>query len=130
MATDLTSWFGPNITVHRQPYITENQINGFPSAHGVTIMQLGTRGAPLIIRGRLYATGANYEASRANLDDWIYDIETLLWSGPGYYYYKGSYYNDLQFLRMELIPGAGGRVYHFDSNWVFVDFVMYGHILI
>jgi hypothetical protein len=127
---DLTTIFGNEIKVFRQPRLAENQMTGFPGAHGVTAMNLGTRGSPITITGRLSASGANYDASRINLQAWIDDIESYLSIPADDYSFKGEIFENLQFLRFELVPDGEGKVFHFDSNYVFCSFVMHGHILI
>jgi hypothetical protein len=130
MATDLTTIFGYEIKVYRQPRLAEIQFVGFPGADGVTGMNLGTRGSPFTITGRLSATGNTYDLSRANLDDWISDIEALLWQPAADYSFRGQTWQNLQFVRFELVPDGDGKVYHFDGEYVFVFFVMHGHLLI
>lgn len=130
MSTDLNNVFGYDITAHRQPRITEHQIVGYPGAHGVTDMFLGSRGSPFVISGRLAASGANYDAARAALDAWLEDLEALQYQPAASYTYRGKTFQYLQFLRFELVPDSAGKVYHFSNSYVFVFFVMHAHILI
>jgi hypothetical protein len=127
---DLNNIFGYEIKVYRQPRLAENQMTGFPGAHGVTAMNLGTRGSPITITGRLSATGANYDASRVNLQAWIDDIESYLSIPAADYSFRGQIFNNVQFLRFELVPDGQGLAFHFTSNYVFCFFVMHGHLLI
>jgi len=127
--SDLNNLFGFEIKAHRQPRIAEIQFVGYPGAHGVTSMHLGTRGSPFVISGRLSATGSDYNHSRANLDAWIAQLESLLWAEAADYTYRGQTFQNLQFIRLELIPDGQGKVYHFTSTDVLVDFIMHGHIL-
>jgi len=128
-ATALTTLFGTEIKVFAQPRLVEIQFAGFPGAHGVTGMNLGTRGKPLTITGRLSYSGSGYDNSRELLDGLIANIEALLWADAADYTYHGQTYEQVQFTHLELVPDGGGKVYHMTSSSVFVNFIMHGHIL-
>jgi hypothetical protein len=131
MPTVLTSIFGTEINVFNQPRLAEIAFVGFPGAHGVVGMNLGTRGMPFVITGKLRGTGANYDASRKDVDEWISQIETLLLpeTGAQDYTYHGTTYSQVQFTKFDLIPDGQGKLYHMTSSEVIVNFIMRGHIL-
>jgi len=129
MAIALTTLFGYEIKVSAQPRLAEIQFVGYPGAHGVTGMNLGTRGKALTITGRLSYAGSSYNDSRTHLDALLAIIEALLWTDAADYTYCGQTYEQLQFVRFELIPDGEGKVYHMTSLKVFVNFIMHGHIL-
>lgn len=127
--TALTTLFGTEIKVFAQPRLVEIQFVGFPGAHGVAGMNLGTRGKPLVITGTLRYSGSGYDNSRTLLDAWIAAIEALLWAEAADYTYHGQTYEQVQFVRFELIPDGQGKAYHMTANSVFVNFIIHGHIL-
>ena len=129
MSIALTTKFGYEIKVFTQPYLVEIQFVGFPGAHGVTGMNLGTRGKPLVITGKLRYAGSSYDNSRENLDAWIATIEALLWTDAADYTYHGQIYEQVQFTHFELVPDGEGKVYHMTASCVFVNFIIHGHIL-
>jgi hypothetical protein len=129
MATALTSLFGSEIKVFAQPRLAEIQFVGYPGAHGVTGMNLGTRGKPLVITGTLRYAGSGYDDSREHLDALIAVIEALLSAEAADYTYHGQTYEQVQFVRFELVPGGQGKVYHMTADCVLVNFIMHGHIL-
>ncbi|MGD0077031.1 MAG: hypothetical protein ABSB91_00235 [Sedimentisphaerales bacterium] len=130
MATALTTAFGFEINVSDQPRIAEIQFVGFPGAHGVTSMHLGTRGRPFKITGKLATTGNGFDAALANLKTWIAELELLTYSPAADYTYHGQTFSNLQFIKLDIIADGSGRQYHFTSANVFCNFVMHGHILI
>ena len=129
MSTALTTTFGSEIKVFTQPRLVETQFTGFPGGHGVTGMNLGTRGRVLVITGTLRYAGNSYDNSRAGLDAWIADIEALLSTVAADYTYCGQTYEQVQFVNFQLIPDGQGKAYHMTASGVFVNFVMHGHIL-
>ena len=117
------------IKVFTQPRLAEIQFVGFPGAHGVAAMNLGTRGKPLLMTGRLYYSGNSYDTSRAGLDAMLAGIEALLWADAADYTYHGKTYENVQFTHFELVPDGEGKAYHMTSSSVFVNFIMHGHLL-
>lgn len=129
MATALIDLFGTEIKVFAQPRLVETQFVGFPGAHGVVAMNLGTRGKPIIITGTLREAGNSYDTSRKNLDDWITDIEALLWAEAADYTYHGQTFEQIQFVKFDLLPDGEGKLYHMTQDGVVANFIMRGHIL-
>jgi len=123
MATDLISIFGAEINVTAQPWLHHRNYTAFPGAHGLLGMYMGTRGYPLIITGRLRATGVSYAAARATLQTAINAIDNYLAALPADYSFMGFTYNSVVFDTFRLIPGRRGQTFHFTKNWVYVDFV-------
>lgn len=116
MATDLTTIFGSEINVYAQPRAADRQYAGFPGAHGVVGMFMGTRGSRLVISGTLASSGANYNTARANLQAVIDSIEAYLLALPADYSFKGTTYYNVVFDRFELIPDARNKVFHWTSE--------------
>ena len=130
MSTALTTIFGDEIKFYDQPRLVEIVFSGYPGAHGVTAMNLGTRGKPFVITGKLWGTGNTYDLARAALDVKIAAIEALQLAEAADYTYHGQTYKQLQFIQFTKVPDGGGKAYHISQNGdVFVNFVMTGHIL-
>jgi len=126
MAINLTTIFGNEIKVEKQPRIADRQHTGFPGAHGLTSMHLGTRGYPLVIRGNLAEYGANYQAAHSNLQSTIDDIEAYLWAGVDDYIFMGETFYNIVFERFQLIPNARGITIHWTSkHYATCEFVCY-----
>ncbi len=131
MATALTTIFGGEIKVYAQPRQADRQYVGFPGAHGLTGMHMGTRGRQLVITGRLRAEGNDYDAARANLQEDIDEIEEYLWAEASDYSFKDDTYSNVVFDRLNLTPDSQGKVFHFNSKEeVFADFVCFARQLI
>jgi hypothetical protein len=131
MATNLTTIFGSEIKAALQPRVHQRQYAGFPGAHGLTGMYMGSRGAPLAISGRLVANGANYQAARVALQVVIDDIDVgYIEAEADDYTYMGSTYYDVVFDRFELIPGRDGKYFHYTTAGDCVcDFICTGRSL-
>jgi len=137
MATQLIDIFNQGVsalralTVSPQPRQSDSQYTGYPGAHGVTRMHLGTRGRQLVITGRLARSGSDYDAARSNLQEVIDAIEEYLWSDAADYDYKDDTYTNVVFDKFQLVPGREGKVFHFTSEGlVTADFVVYARCLI
>ena len=124
MSVNLSTIFGSEINVVVQPRDTERSYAGFPGAHGLVGMHMGSRGYPIIITGRLASSGASYQAARGNLQVVIDGIENYLWVDAADYSFKGTTYYDVVFEKIQLVPDNAGKVFHFTSEgYVTVDFV-------
>ena len=131
MATDLTTIFGSEIKVAAQPRRAEKQYAGFPGAHGLVGMDLGTRGRRMTVTGRLRASGSDYDDARGNLQTTIDTIEAYLWAEAADYTFKGETYNNVVFDKLELLVDNKGTVFHLTSDGkVTVDFVCLMTILL
>ena len=131
MATPLRNIFGNVIKVVGQPRQIDRQYSGFPGAHGVTGMHLGSRGFQLVIAGTLGASGASYEIARTNLQTIIDAIEQYLFAPPADYSHDGTIYYYVIFDRFALLPDGQGKTFHLTSTgYVTCDYVMYARALI
>ena len=116
MATALTVIFGTNINVYQQPVLSVRQYSGFPGAHGLAGMHLGTRGRPLVISGHLAVTGANYNVARAAMRTAIDAIEAWTLIDPADYSFATEIYYAVVFDRFELVPDGNGKVFHWAAG--------------
>jgi len=131
MSTALTTIFGNEIKVTAQPRIAVKQYAGFPGAHGLTGMHLGTRGYPVIIRGTLAESGESYSAARASLQSTIDDIETYLWAAAATYTFMGCTYSNVVFDKFQLVPDSRGVSIHWTSEgYATCQFIMYARSLL
>ena len=112
MAIALTTIFGTNINVYQQPVRSVRQYSGFPGAHGLAGMHLGTRGRPLVISGSIAVTGATYSIARAAMRTAIDAIEAYLLIDPADYSFATEIYYAVVFDRFELVPDGSGKVFH------------------
>ncbi len=131
MSINLTTIFGDEIRVHTQPVIADRQYSGFPGAHGLTTMQMGSRGYPLTVVGRIAESGGgNYATARANLKATIVTIEDhLFYDAYDYVFFNATYY-DVVWDRFQLIPDNTGKVFHWTSEgYCIADFIMLGRCL-
>lgn len=128
---DLATIFGSAIKVGVQPRQSERQYAGFPGAHGVTTMAMGTRGRQLVITGTFYQNGENYAAARAALQTAIDAIEAYLYAAAADYTYGGQTYYNVVFDKLSLVPDQQGKFFHWNAGgYVTVKFVCYGRCLI
>ena len=126
MSTALTSIFGTEISAAPQPRRAQRQYYGFPGSHGVSAMQLGSRGWSFTVRGRLRATGSTYAGARATLEGYISVIDQWQWADATDFTFGSSTYANAVMDKMELIPGPDGKVFHWSAaGSVFCDFVAY-----
>jgi len=130
MATALTDIFGSEICVAAQPWIHHRNYTAFPGANGLLGMWMGTRGYPLIISGRLRATGASYAVARATLQTGINALSYLPGWLPGDYSFAGTTYNSIVFDSIRLISDNTGKTFHMTASYVYVDFVCQARSLI
>lgn len=127
MATALTAIFGTNINVYQQPIRSVRQYAGFPGAHGLAGMHLGTRGRQLVISGHLAVTGANYNAARIIMQTSINAIEAYLLAYPVDYSFAGTVFYAVVFDKFELVPDNKGKAFHWAiGNRLICQFKCYG----
>ncbi len=131
MAVDFTTIFGNEIIVSAQPRRAQKQHTGFPGAHGLVGMHMGTRGRPLVVTGRLRESGTDYSDARSKLQTEIETIEVYLWADAADYTFKGDTYSNVEFDNFRLVPDSKGKIFHFNSvGEVFADFVCLLTILV
>ena len=107
---NLTSIFGPYLSVAKGGRIVQRRYTGWPGGDGVTAMHLGARGYSFTVRGRIVASGATYAIARAAVDAAFAAIQNLLWSEPADYYHEGLTLLSAVFDRVDPVP-VGGRQY-------------------
>jgi hypothetical protein len=125
MSTALTTIFGTEISVAPTPRRAQRQYYGFPGSHGVSAMQLGSRGWSFIVHGRLRATGTTYAGARVTLEAAISVIEAWQWADAEDFTFGSSTYANCVMDKLELVPGPDGKPFHFTGGAVFCDFVAY-----
>ena len=126
MSTALTTLFGTEISVAPTPRRAQRQYYGFPGSHGVSAMQLGSRGWSFTVRGRLRATGQTYAAARLTLETAISAIDQWQWADAEDFTFGSSTYANAVMDKMELVPGPSGSPFHWSSTGsVFCDFVAF-----
>ncbi len=130
MSTSLRSIFGNEIKVVAQPRQIDRQYTGFPGAHGVIGMHLGSRGYQLVISGTLRATGASYAAASANLQIIIDALELYLFAIAADYSHDGTTYYSVVLDRFQLLPDGEGKSFHLTStDYVTCSFIYYARAL-
>jgi len=123
MAINLTTIFGSDIQVAAQPRQAKRQHSGFSGAHGVTSMNLGTRGRLITVRGRITGVGAGYDAARANAQAYIDFIESYQWNDGLDYYCREQHYYHVVFEHFELTPVNEVIFHHSSEGKVIVYFL-------
>ncbi|MBW8017433.1 MAG: hypothetical protein FVQ82_14735 [Planctomycetes bacterium] len=123
MAVDLINIFGLEIKVVAQPRRAKRQLVGFAGSHGMTSMNMGTRGRLITVTGRIVGSGANYWAARANAQAAIDAIEAYQFTDGGTYTYDSQTFLYVVFEDFQLIA-ANGKAFHYTSEgYVIVNFV-------
>lgn len=131
MATNLSTIFGPEINVGVQPRLTERSFHGFPGAHGVTTMFLGSRGREVRITGRIVTAGAGYDAARVSCQVAIDAIEAWLFAPAADYSWGSCVYYAVVWEDFRLLPDGEGKFFSWLAGGkVAVDFVCIGRTLI
>jgi len=132
MSTDLTDIFGDEITVHAQNRKVDQQLSGNAGSHGLTSMNLGSRGYDLVVKGTLRESGESYDAARAELQAVLDDeVEPLLWADADTYEFRGETWENIIWLDIQLIPDGNGVMFHYTSaGQMTVNFIALGKALI
>jgi hypothetical protein len=107
MAINFTQIFGTEIKVSLQPREPNNQYAGFPGAHGITGIMMGSRGYPVIITGQLRTYGVNYRAARTAMIQLIEAIEFLQFYAEQTYTYGDEIYYYTVFEKLQLLDSNG-----------------------
>jgi len=131
MSIALSTVFGSEINVVVQPRDSERTYSGFPGAHGVTTMFLGTRGRRIQVSGRIACTGAGYAASRTNCQAAIDSIEMYLWAGAIDYTWGTCVYYAVVWDEFRLVGDSGGKFFRWTvPGYCIVDFVASGRAIL
>ncbi|HAL45680.1 MAG: hypothetical protein A2Y12_01665 [Planctomycetes bacterium GWF2_42_9] len=126
----LTSIFGTEISVLPGFRQADREFTGFAGQHGLTEMLLGSRGADIVVRGRLRGTGANYAAARADAMAKLTAIEDANFLAADDYTFQSDTYYQVVWNKLEIIPNSAGQSFWFTTtSEVIVDFVCYGIML-
>jgi len=127
----LTTIFGTEINVVVQPRDVERLYAGFPGAHGVTTMFMGSRGRKVIISGRIATAGTNYNAARINCQIAIDSIEPYLWSPATDYSFRGCVFYAVVFDQFRILPDRANKYFHWVSpGYVTADFLCFGRAIL
>ena len=130
MSSDLTDVFGNEIKVTPGPHLVNRQFTTYPGVHGATTMFMSSAGRPLVIAGRLRASGDNYAAARAALQAKITALSAFQWAGVEDYTFKDDTYSDVVFEELTLVADRQGKTIHFNTaGEAHADFVMRGRAL-
>lgn len=131
MSIALSTVFGSEINVVVQPRDTERSYNGFPGAHGVTTMFLGSRGRRIQVQGRIACSGANYAAARTNCQQAIDAIEAYEWAPATDYTWGTCIYYAVVWEPLRLITGDKGKAFHWvAAGYCYVDFIASGRAIL
>jgi hypothetical protein len=131
MAIALTTVFGSQVNVVVQPRQTERVCSGFPAAHGVATMFLGSRGRLITISGRIVVSGANYTAGRIAAQVAIDAIEAYLWAPAADYSFYSCVFYAVVWESFRIIPNAQGKAFHYCApGYIEVDFIMQGRTIL
>ncbi|HBG77805.1 MAG TPA: hypothetical protein DDW84_02995 [Phycisphaerales bacterium] len=131
MATDLTSIFCDEITVSRGAYQVDRQYSGFAGCDGLTAMNLGGRGKPIIVRGRLRASAGSYSSGRAAASALLNALESNSYLAAADYTFNGETFEQVVWERIEPVANQSGKSYHLTSaGEVIIDFIALGRTLI
>ena len=121
---NLTTIYGSEICITPQPRKAVRQYTGFPGAHGVTAMNMGSQGRPITISGVLRASGVDYSAARATLQAGINAIESWKDAPPDHYTYGPDTYYYVVFDNPISLITEDGKAFRSAANGqVFVKFI-------
>lgn len=131
MATSLTNVFGDEISVVAQPHEWQKQYSGFAGAHGLTCINMGSRGYKITVKGRLRGNiRSSYDSARSSCQSLIDSVSVILSQSAADYSYKGKTYYDIEWEAIQLIGDSSGNYYHWNlQGQVYVDFVATGRSL-
>ncbi|HBG77668.1 MAG TPA: hypothetical protein DDW84_02300 [Phycisphaerales bacterium] len=131
MATDLTELWGNEITVSCGAYQVDRQYSGFAGCDGLTGMNLGGRGNPVIVRSRYRASGADYSTARGLASAVLQLLKDNLYLPADDYEFNGETFEQVVWERIEPIANQSGKSYHLTSaSEVIIDFIALGRTLI
>ncbi len=131
MSVNLSTIFGPEINVVVQPRDVERSYSGYPGAHGVTTMFLGSRGRRIQISGRIVTNGVNYNLARVSCQTAINAIEAYLWSPAHDYHWGNNVYYACVFDSFRLLGDANGKFFTWSvPGYVVANFICTGRALI
>jgi len=131
MSITLTTVFGSQINVVVQPRLTERVYSGFPAAHGVTTMFMGSRGRQITVSGRIVVSASTYTLGRVAAQVAIDAIEAYLWAPAADYTFYGCIYYAVVWESFRIIPDAGGKAFHYCApGYMVVDFIVQGRTIL
>ncbi len=118
---DLTSIFGTAITVTPHPRVSQKQRVGFPGAHGVIGIELGTRGRIILVSGQLRATGASFAVAYLAMLALISAIESYQSASSATYTYGSATFYNVDFGDFRLVK-RGDRSFRWTPTGLICDF--------
>jgi hypothetical protein len=127
MATALTTIFGNEINVAVGRRQAVRMRTGFAGAHGVTSVNLGSRGYAIVVTGtgRQSLSGLTFAQARAALEAALLAIENYQWiAADTYTYGTGSYYN-VEFDKLEVLADGSGKQFYNTGSYVLCRFRAY-----
>ena len=131
MSINLSTIFGPEINVVVQPRDVERSYSGFPGAHGVTTMFMGSRGRSIRITGRIATYGVNYAAARTACQAAIDAIEAYLWAPAQDYHWGNNIYYAIVFDAFRILGDRNGKGFRWTRDgYCVADFVMTGRAIL
>jgi hypothetical protein len=131
MAIALTDIFGSQIKVMVQPRQTERTYTGFPAAHGVTTMWMGSRGRPVTVAGRIVTSVTTYALARVAAQAAIDAIEAYLWAPAADYSFNTCVFYATVWDSFRIVPDSGGKAFHWCTpGYIVVDFIMEGRTIL
>jgi len=129
--TLLTSVFGTQINLVVQPRLTERVYSGFPAAHGVTTMFMGSRGRQVTVSGRIVVAGATYTLGRVAAQVAIDAIEAYLWAPAADYSFYGCVFYAVVWESFHITPDSRGKAFHYcGPGYIEVDFIVQGRTIL
>jgi hypothetical protein len=132
MSTNLTSIFGDEITVSCGAYQVDRQYSGFAGADGLASINLGGRGKPIIVRGRLRSgTVSSYADGRFDVSLALEMLQANAYLPADDYEFQGETFEQVAWEKIEPVVNQSGKSYHLTSTGeVIMDFIAYGRTLI
>ena len=116
MSTALSTIFGADIKVGYSPPVHRRQFAGFPGAHGLVSLYLGTRGYEIRVTGTLWTTAGSYAAARALMQTQIDLINAYGAAVPATYTHQGDTYYNVVFGPLKISPsGPDAKTFHWTA---------------
>ena len=115
---ELNTIFGADIKVGYSPPVHRRQFAGFPGAHGLTSLYLGTRGYEITVTGTIWTLSEppTYAAARALMQTQIDLINSYGALAPATYTHQGDTYYNVVFGPLKIIPSGGdGKTFHWTA---------------
>ena len=121
---DLTTIYGPAISVSRGPRKPVRQYSSFAGAHGLTAMHLGSRGYLVMIKGTIRVfIPTTYSDARALMEGAIAMIEQYNFAGVDTYTFKGRVFSNVLFDdAFSPVVDGNGKMFYIAGGWLVCRF--------